>query len=269
MRASAFASAASFLLAACTAPPQPQAGAGGTPRRVVSLNLCTDELLLLLAGPDQVASVTHLSHLPAETPLARMASRYPANDGKLANSMAAAPDLVLTQGGGGDPAGIAARIGVPLIDLPFPQTIDDVKASIGTVAQALGRGRAGEALIARIDALQASEPSATRETLWFGADGRTAAADGLTAQWMRLAGFEQRAEASEQVTMETLLVRPPEWLLRSSYRADQYSRSLARGKALLERGGRRLALVNTDGRRWTCMGPLLIDEILRLRRETA
>jgi hypothetical protein len=28
------------------------------------------------------------------------------------------------------------------------------------------------------------------------------------------------------------------------------------------RGSRTLA---TDGRRWTCMGPLLVDEILRLR----
>ena len=32
-----------------------------TPRRVASLNLCTDELLLLLAAPEQIASVTHLA----------------------------------------------------------------------------------------------------------------------------------------------------------------------------------------------------------------
>jgi hypothetical protein len=34
----------------------------------------------------------------------------------------------------------------------------------------------------------------------------------------------------------------------------------------MARGGRRIA---TDGRLWTCMGPLLIDEIYRLRREIA
>ena len=39
--------------------------------RVASLNLCTDELLLLLAAPEQIVSVTHLAQQPAETPLWR------------------------------------------------------------------------------------------------------------------------------------------------------------------------------------------------------
>ena len=34
--------------------------------RVASLNLCTDEYLLLLARPSEIASVSHLSHDPAE-----------------------------------------------------------------------------------------------------------------------------------------------------------------------------------------------------------
>ena len=56
-------------------------------------------------------------------------------------------------------------------------------------------------------------------------------------------------------------------LLRSDYRQDQYSR----GQAWLAhplagaRGASREVV--TDGRRWTCMGPLLIEEIERLRRE--
>ena len=46
------------------------------PRRVASLNLCTDELLLALAAPEQIMSVTHLAQDPAETPLWRQARRY-------------------------------------------------------------------------------------------------------------------------------------------------------------------------------------------------
>ena len=34
---------------------------GGGPVRVASLNLCTDELLLMLAAPQQIVSVTHLA----------------------------------------------------------------------------------------------------------------------------------------------------------------------------------------------------------------
>ena len=49
MRAFAFASAASLAFAAAPA-------AEAAPARVASLNLCTDELLLLLAAPGQIAS---------------------------------------------------------------------------------------------------------------------------------------------------------------------------------------------------------------------
>ena len=54
-------------------------------------------------------------------------------------------------------------------------------------------------------------------------------------------------------------------LLRSDYRQGQYStgqRWLTHPLARYARTGRTIA---TDGRRWTCMGPLLIDEIYRLR----
>ena len=41
--------------------------------RVASLNLCTDEYLLLLARPGEVVSVSYLSQDPLESPLWRKA----------------------------------------------------------------------------------------------------------------------------------------------------------------------------------------------------
>ena len=73
----------------------------------------------------------------------------------------------------------------------------------------------------------------------------------------------------ERGTLETLIAAPPDVLLRSDYRAGQYSgeqRWLAHPVARHARAGRTVA---TDGRRWTCMGPSLIDEIERLRAELA
>jgi iron complex transport system substrate-binding protein len=82
---------------------------------------------------------------------------------------------------------------------------------------------------------------------------------------MTLAGLRQRPMAGDRVGLETLIVRPPAVLLRSDYRQGQYSnqqRWLSHPAAARARGGRSIA---TDGRLWTCMGPLLIDEIYRLR----
>ena len=177
MRAFGLASAISLALAACASPPPVPVVSGAAPARVVSLNLCTDELLLLLGNPDQVASVTHLSHRQDETPLWREARRHPANDGTLASAAPLRPDLVLTMGGGGDRLGIAERIGVTAVDLPYPQSIDDVMTSIRTVAAALGRVDVGDAAIARIEALRRSAPVGRIDALWVGGGGRTMAAE--------------------------------------------------------------------------------------------
>jgi iron complex transport system substrate-binding protein len=241
--------------------------AQASPRRVASLNLCTDELLLALAAPEQIVSVTHLAQDPAETPLWRQARRYRRNDGSLLSVAALRPDLVLTMGGGArDRLRIAARLGLPTLDLPFGGSLDDVEAAIRRVAAALGRPQAGAALLRRLAALRASAPPPRLDTIWLGGGGRTVSPNGLEAQWMALAGLRQRAMRGDRVPLETLIVRPPRILLRSDYRAGQYSgeqRWLAHPAASRVRGALTLP---TDGRRWTCMGPLLIGEIERLRR---
>ena len=134
------------------------------PARVASLNLCTDELLLLLAAPGQIASVTHLAQQPAETPLWRQARRYARNDGSLLSVVPHSPDLVVTMGGGArDRLRIAERLGIRTIDLPFAQSIADVEASIARLAAALGRSRAPPPMVTtrsgRKDATETRLPS--------------------------------------------------------------------------------------------------------------
>ena len=244
--------------------------ADAAPRRVASLNLCTDELVLMLAAPGQIVSVTHLAQDPAETPLWQRARRHRRNDGSLLSAAAMRPDLIVTMGGGArDRQRIADRLGIRMLDLPFAATLDDVAANIGGVASALGREAAGERLVARLAALRNSAPRTAIDTIWLGGGGRTVARGSLDSQWMALAGLSQRQLSGDRVSLETLLTHPPRVLLRSDYRQGQYSgqqKWLAHPAAARIRGA---TSVRTDGRRWTCSGPLLIDEMARLRRELA
>lgn len=260
MRVFASLLAISLALAAAPSP--------AAPRRVASLNLCTDELVLQLAAPEQIASVTHLAQQPLETPLWRQARRYARNDGTLLSVAALRPDLVVTMGGGGrDRLRIAGRLGARTLDLPFAQSLADVGESVRRLAIALGREQAGAALLRRMAALIRTMPASGRDAIWLGGGGRTVSATGLEAQWMALAGLRQRPMRGDRVSLESLIVAPPALLLRSDYRQGQYSgqqRWLTHPAAARVRGAR---AVPTDGRLWTCMGPLLADEILRLRRE--
>ncbi len=53
------------------------------PARVVSINLCSDQLLLMLARPEQIASVSRLALEPNSSYMASEAGRFPINDAKL------------------------------------------------------------------------------------------------------------------------------------------------------------------------------------------
>jgi iron complex transport system substrate-binding protein len=241
--------------------------AEAAPKRVASLNLCTDELLLALAAPGQIASVTHLSQQEAETPLWRQARRFRRNDGSLLSVAGLRPDLVLTMGGGArDRTRIAQRLGVNVVDLPYPSSIADIEQGIATVATALGREAEGRRVLDRIAALKRTRPATAADTIWLGGGGRSVGAKGIAAQWMRLAGFRQRPLRGDRVSLEQLLVRPPAILLRSDYRSGQYSGEQRWLAHPLAQGTQRSRAIATDGRRWTCMGPLMIDEVRRLRK---
>ncbi len=235
--------------------------------RIASLNLCTDELLLALAAPEQIVSVTHLAQQPQETMLWRAARRYPGNDGSLLSVVPLKPDLILTMGGGArDRARIAKRLGIRTLDLPYPQRLADIERSIATVAAALGRAQAGQRWLSRIDQLKQTRNRSAFDTIWLGGGGRSVAATGLSADWMALAGLRQRRLKGDRVTLEQLLVRPPAIVLRSDYRSGQYSGAQRWLMHPLAKRTDRSHSVRTDGRAWTCMGPPMVDEIIRLRK---
>src|SRR5207302_173609 len=51
--------------------------AAAAPQRIVSMNLCTDQMALLLAGPERIVSISFLGADPAESSLAGLARGIP------------------------------------------------------------------------------------------------------------------------------------------------------------------------------------------------
>jgi iron complex transport system substrate-binding protein len=235
--------------------------------RIASLNLCADEYLLLLARPKEVASVSFLSQDPLESPLWSRARRHPANRGSLEQALSTRPDIVLTMGGGGRATPlIARRLGIRTVDLRPASTIADVAANFRAVASALGEPRRAVRWIQRLGRLEATMPRSALDAIWIGGGGQSIAVPSAGAEWMRLAGLKQRPLRGDRVSLEILLVRPPTVLVQSSYRSAQVSRGTAWLQHPIVRKARSKRL-QTDGRAWTCMGPLLIGEIERLRSE--
>ena len=232
---------------------------------VASLNLCTDEYLLLLARPREIASVSFLSQDPQESPLWKLAKRHHSNRGSLEQVLARKPDTVLTMGGGGRASSlIARRLRLRAIDLRPVGAIDDVAFNLNVVAAVLGDSGRAQPWLERLSALKANRPKKAQDAIWVSGGGQSIGVPSVGADWMRLAGLQQRALSGGRVSLEDFLARPPAVLVQSRYRSAQMSRGTAwlNHPILSNTKSRRLQV---DGRAWTCMGPLVIPEIERLK----
>ena len=136
---------ASLLLCALLAAP---AGAA-IPQRVVSQTVGTDELLLALADPRQIASLSDLSRNAEFSLSAGEAKAYPRLRSSDAESvMRFHPDLVLAASYSGEATlALLRRAGVKLVVIDRFESLEDVYANIRAVGAALGHAERAEALI--------------------------------------------------------------------------------------------------------------------------
>ncbi|WP_324807996.1 hypothetical protein SH584_01475 [Sphingomonas sp. LY29] len=234
--------------------------------RAASLDLCSDEYLLLLARPGEIASVSRLSHDRADSPLWRRAQSVLANRGRVEDLISRRPSLVITMGGGAGRSSlaIASRMGWRTLALPYPATIADVERNMVRVATALGEPIRADAWRRKLNALRRAQRPETRDAIYLGGGGTSQGAASIGGQWMLLAGLKQRDLPGGRATLEFLATRPPEVILRSTYRHAQPSLGQRwLDHPLAQRPN--ATVIKTDGRPWTCAGPLMLPEIERLR----
>jgi iron complex transport system substrate-binding protein len=63
--------------------------------RIASINVCTDQLLLTLADPDQILGLSPYARDPSQSALAEQARRYPALSGGAEDVLVLRPDIVV------------------------------------------------------------------------------------------------------------------------------------------------------------------------------
>ena len=133
------------------------------PRHVMSLSMCTDDLLLELLPPERIASVTYYSRDPGNSYQWPQAAKVRVNYGTVEEVLAEKPDLVLA-GTYTTPAArsLLKKLGWPLLEVAPAADFDQIRAVTRQVAHALKRDAAGESLIAKMDStlqeLAASKP---------------------------------------------------------------------------------------------------------------
>jgi iron complex transport system substrate-binding protein len=126
------------------------------PRRVVSFNVCADQLVVALADPAQIAGLSPYAADPALSVVAEEARKFRRLDWQAESTVPLAPDLVLV--GSWDRAvtqRMLTRLGIRVERLDLVADVEAARAEIKRVATLLGHPERGEQLLTRLDAARA------------------------------------------------------------------------------------------------------------------
>lgn len=212
------------------------AESGSAPRRVVSIHLCADQLLLALADRGQIASVSWLATDVRRSYMAKAASGVRLNRGTAEEVVDLQPDLVLAGfRSARSTAAALRRLGYRVVDLEFANDFAAIRRQIRDVARLLGQSVRGKAMIAEMDrrlARAAADTSGRRPVAAiYQPMGFTSGRGSLEDSLLSAAGFENLAQrlgmgALGHLPLETLLAAEPDLLV--NWMGDDPAPSLAR-----------------------------------------
>ena len=248
------------------------------PQRIVSLNLCADEMVLRLAAPGTVQSVTWLARDPSLSNVAALAETVAVNRGLAEDVVPLAPDLVIAGAYTTRTAvALLRRLKIPVLELDVPRNVEEALAQITTVAAAIGTPANGALLIANIkNGLAELDVASAKRTSPIAAvyqpNGLTIGQgslvnDLLTRAGLRNLAVERRIDNYGALPLEWLLLAQPDLLIVNARedRGHALAYEVLSHPALKVRyhGDR---VVSVPSAWWSCPGPRLVDAVQRLQQ---
>jgi iron complex transport system substrate-binding protein len=263
-----------YLVAAAFTVAAPMTSAvADPPARVVSINLCTDQLAMLLAAPEQLVSVSRIALDPHVSAMARQAEAFVINAGRAEEVHVMQPDLVLAGAySSRETVALLRRLGIEVVQFDIVRSLDGVSDAIEQMGTALGREARAAQLVAEFNSALAvlrggaggAGADMPRAALYY-ANGYTSGDASLAGEILAAAGLRNApAEAGYswgKLPLEMLAMIDPDLTIT----ARRYSGG-SRAEAVMDhpvvgalrgsRGG--AALTDHD---WVCGTPFVLRAV--------
>ncbi|HVY20096.1 MAG TPA: ABC transporter substrate-binding protein [Bauldia sp.] len=216
----------------------------GTPQRIVSINLCADELLLTLADPGQIAGLSVYATDPTLSFTADAAKAFRHDAASAETVVGLKPDLVLagryTKRATRD---MLDRLGYRVELLDAAKSIADSEKIIRQVAALVGHPERGQTMIAGIEAARtraaAAAPSGHPTAAIYQRRGYVTGGDTLSGELLAIAGFQNdgaplAGNSGGFVPLERIVASPPDYIVvaASTRRAEDQGSALLAHPAL-------------------------------------
>lgn len=208
------------------------------PQRIVSLNLCIDQILVDLVPHSRIAAVTHLAADPAVSAAPDRARGLPVTHGAAEDVIARNPDLVLaSEFAARASVDLLRRLGLNVVIVPLPQDYDGVRTVVRQIATAVGEVQRGNAIVSEFDRrLQAAASMVTGDkerpvALVYQVNSYVSGTGTLVDAALVTAGFRNGAsmfpgDRRGQVSIETVANARPDVLILSAG-PDEYATAVS------------------------------------------
>jgi iron complex transport system substrate-binding protein len=247
------------------------------PQRVVTVNLCLDQLVLRLAAPGQLVGISYLSLDPRISVMVDQARAIAPVRASVESILDLRPDLVIFDATAHTNIKRLVRgAGVPILEVQWAASLEDAETVVARIAAALGRDAEGQALIADMRAQRRrltwpGPPTALAAVLQ--ANRGTSGKGSLMDELLRLSGFRNLAAelgigAYGRLPLEAVLAGQPDLLVLDGNANAHPSRATEFvDHHVLESLAGRARLVSVPVKYSICAGPENF-EAMRLLAET-
>jgi len=256
----------------------PSAAPAAGPQRIVSIGLCTDQLLLLLAEREQIASLSSWAVDPDMSYMIDSVGDIPLNNASVEAVVAYQPDLVLaSQFAAWDSARFLRQLGYEVRQIPPVGSIAEIYALLRSVGDWTGnRARAEELVfemqrvLQEIERRYAGRPQ--KSVIVYSPNGFTVGAGTLENDVFAYAGYRNLAaemgiEGYQPIALETLVAADPDVLQidRDLSRPDSLATAYV-GHPVLDRVSDQREQLDIPVRLRICGGPMITEAVEAMAR---
>lgn len=241
--------------------------------RVVSVNVCTDQLVMLLADPDQILSLSDLSEDPRNSVMAERAAQFAKNNTQAETIALQNPDIVVA-GEYSDPSMLALlrSIDIEVEQFAITRSLRDIPGDIRRMGKVLGQADRGEQMALDLEQDLAALPEALGDqpvAAFFMPNGFSLGAgtlshDILTAAGVRNLSDELGLVGNGTLTLEQVILNQPDALIRSQlFSGFSLSEEMLTHPAL---EGFPALKTSVD---WVCGTPFVMNAIASVREQAS
>ncbi len=247
--------------------------AAAKPERIVSLGLCTDQLLLLLAERAQIASLSVWAVDNNMSYLADEVGDIPLNRASIEEILRFRPDLVVASDFvAWDTVRMLRQLGVDVRQLPVVTSVAQIYAQLAEVGAWVGNPQRAQALIdgMQLRLRQIRETYAGRprkSVIVYSPNGYTIGADTLENDLFEQAGYRNLAaemgiRGFQPISLERVIAADPDVLqIDRSLSPELSLATAALAHPALDRLLQEREFLDIPTRLRICAGPMVVDAI--------